>query len=147
MLLQRRFPEQRDIVVPLQLFLVDLLCFQVPDRRTMIRELEERKLHNSKASVVFGSAKVSVTDTLSTSCINDDAKRESLAEVLLTRLKRYACCRRARSIVLIGFSRAIEAFQWLFCETGAVRQERRLGVVNERHFDTVSVWSSTFVVS
>lgn len=32
--------------------------FQVPDRATMIRELEQRKLRNTKASVAFGSAKV-----------------------------------------------------------------------------------------
>lgn len=37
---------------------VVLFSFQVPDRGTMIRELEQRKLHNTRASVVFGSAKV-----------------------------------------------------------------------------------------
>lgn len=31
---------------------------QVPDRGTMIRELEQRKLRNTQASVAFGSAKV-----------------------------------------------------------------------------------------
>ena len=31
---------------------------QVPDRATMIQELEQRKLRNTKASVAFGSAKV-----------------------------------------------------------------------------------------
>lgn len=34
------------------------MLFQVPDRGTMIRELEQRKLRNTKASVAFGSAKV-----------------------------------------------------------------------------------------
>lgn len=34
------------------------LDVQVPDRGTMIRELEQRKLRNTQASVAFGSAKV-----------------------------------------------------------------------------------------
>ena len=34
--------------------------FQVPDRATMIRELEERKRHNTRTSVAFGSAKVCI---------------------------------------------------------------------------------------
>lgn len=34
-------------------------CFlQVPDRGTMIKELEARKRHNTGTSVAFGSAKV-----------------------------------------------------------------------------------------
>lgn len=36
-------------------------AFQVPDRATMIRELEQRKLRNTKASVAFGSAKVAIS--------------------------------------------------------------------------------------
>lgn len=44
-----------------------LRFLQVPDRATMIRELEQRKLRNTKASVAFGSAKVAV-GTLQLSC-------------------------------------------------------------------------------
>lgn len=45
----------------LSIWLLDT-AFQVPDRATMIRELEQRKLRNTKASVAFGSAKVLQSD-------------------------------------------------------------------------------------
>ena len=38
--------------------LLFVYIFQVPDRATMIRELEERKRHNTRTSVAFGSAQV-----------------------------------------------------------------------------------------
>eukprot|EP00904_Undaria_pinnatifida_P013916 jgi/Undpi1/9655/HiC_scaffold_27.g12111.m1 len=55
---------------------------EVPDRATMIRELEERKRHNTKTSVAFGSAK---KDILGAPPRGVDEKRNKELKKALTR--------------------------------------------------------------